>query len=47
MPVRIEIEGEELLDATVENNGRIRIPEKYVGCRVKVVITNQIADKPD
>ena len=41
MPVKIQIEGEELLDAIVEKNGRIKIPEKYAGKKVKVIITPQ------
>ena len=47
MIVNIQIEGEELLDAIVEKNGIINMPEKYAGRRVKVVVTDQVADKPD
>ncbi len=47
MTVKMDIEGEELLDAIVGKNGIIKMPGKYVGRRVKVVITDQIADKPD
>lgn len=45
MSVNIEIEGEELLDAIVDVKGRITIPGKYAGRKVKVIITTETADK--
>lgn len=39
--MNIKIEGEELLDAIVNKKGKIELPKKYAGRKVKVIITSR------
>lgn len=45
--MNIKIEGEELLDAVVDVKGRINIPRKYAGRRVKVILTSHKPEPED